>query len=92
MDKLLFGISGLPKGDGSKKFTYKTAIIYLKQIGLDALEMPFVRSVNITDKNKDEVYKAKEEQSFYLSAHGSYFVNLNAVEEEKAEPVYWENY
>lgn len=83
MDKLLFGISGLPKGDGSKKFTYKTAIIYLKQIGLDALEMPFVRSVNITDKNKDEVYKAKEEQSFYLSAHGSYFVNLNAVEEEK---------
>ena len=53
------------------------------QIGLDALEMPFVRSVNITDKNKDKVYNAKEQNSFYLSAHGSYFVNLNAEEDEK---------
>jgi deoxyribonuclease-4 len=85
LDKLLFGISGIPIGDGSKKFTYKTAIKYLKDIGLDAMELPFVRSVNITDKNKGEVLASKLENDFYLSAHGSYYVNLNAEEIEKQE-------
>ncbi|MFD3157548.1 TIM barrel protein [Haloimpatiens sp. FM7330] len=85
MDRLLFGISGLPIGDGDKKFTYQTAIPYLKKIGLDAMELPFVRSVNITNKNKDAVLKSKLENDFYLSAHGSYFINLNAVELEKQE-------
>jgi len=85
LDKLLFGISGLPTGDGSVKFTYKTGIEYLKNIGLNAMELAFVRSVNITDKNKDTVLKAKLDNDFYLSAHGSYFINLNADEEEKQE-------
>jgi deoxyribonuclease IV len=49
------------------------------------MEMPFVRSVNVTDKNKDEILKEKIENDFYLSAHGSYFINLNADELEKQE-------
>ncbi|WP_315122322.1 TIM barrel protein [uncultured Clostridium sp.] len=85
MDKLLFGISGLPIGESSSKFTYKSGIEYLKNTGLDSMELPFVRSVNITDKNKEEVLKSKLNNDFYLSAHGSYFINLNAVEEEKIE-------
>ena len=85
MDKLLFGISGLPIGDGDTKYTYKSGITYLKSLGLDAMELPFVRSVNITDKNKDEVLKAKTSEDFYLSAHGSYYINLNAEEKEKQE-------
>lgn len=83
MDKLLFGISGLPMGDGNTKFNYASGITYLKSIGLEAMELPFVRSVNVTDKNKDEIFKRKIENNFYLSAHGSYFINLNADEEEK---------
>jgi deoxyribonuclease-4 len=85
MEKLLFGISGIPIGDNNTKFTYKTAIPYLKNIGLDAMELPFVRSVNITDKNKTEVLISKDENDFYLSAHGSYYINLNADELEKQE-------
>lgn len=85
MDKLLFGISGLPIGDGSKKFNYISAIPFLKSIGLDAMELPFVHSVNVTDKNKDSILKAKIESNFYLSAHGSYYINLNADEIEKQE-------
>lgn len=83
MDKLLFGISGLPLGNGTQKFDYKSGIKYLKEIGLEAMELPFVRSVNVTDKNKDGILKAKLEEDFYLSAHGSYFINLNAEEQEK---------
>ncbi|GAA0115815.1 TIM barrel protein [Clostridium senegalense] len=85
MDNLLFGISGLPLGELNSKFTYKTGIPYLKNLGLDAMELPFVRSVNITDKNKDDVLKAKNDNNFYLSAHGSYYINLNADEIEKQE-------
>lgn len=84
MDKLLFGISGLPLGEGDK-FTYATGIEYLASIGLDAMEFPFVRSVNVTNKNREAILKAKDKNNFYLSAHGSYYINLNAVEEEKIE-------
>lgn len=84
MDKLLFGISGLPLGTGDK-FTYATGIEYLHNIGLDAMELPFVRSINVTDKNRLSIIEAKEKYNIYLSAHGSYFINLNAVEEEKKE-------
>lgn len=85
MDRLLFGISGTPIGDGKKKFDYKAGIEYLKSMGLDAMELPFVRSVNITDKNKAGVLKAKYENDFYLSAHGSYYINLNSDEPLKQE-------
>lgn len=83
MDRLMFGISGLPFGNGSTKFNYKSAITYLKGMGLDAMELPFVKSVNVTEKNKDEILEEKIKNDFYLSAHGSYFINLNADEELK---------
>jgi deoxyribonuclease-4 len=85
MDKLLFGISGLPIGDGNRKFEYKSGISFLRSIGLDAMELPFVRSINVTDKNREGILKAKEDNDFYLSAHGSYFINLNSEEMEKQE-------
>lgn len=85
MERLLFGISGLPVGDGATKFNYKSGITYLKSIGLDAMELPFVRNVNVTAKNKDEIFEEKKARDFYLSAHGSYFINLNADETEKQE-------
>jgi deoxyribonuclease-4 len=84
MEKLLFGVSGLPIG-GGRKFTYASGIGYLKQYGLDALELLFVRSVNVSDKNKDQITASKLEHDFYLSAHGSYYINLNAHEPDKLE-------
>ena len=85
MDKLIFGISGLPLGNGSKKFNYASGIDYLKSIGLDAMELLFVRNVNVTDKNKSIILKTKFDNNIYLSAHGSHYLNLNAEEYEKQE-------
>ena len=85
LDKLLFGISGLPIGDGSLKFNYASGIEYVKLIGLDAMELLFVRSVNVTPKNKSIILKTKLENDVYLSAHGSHYINLNADECEKQE-------
>lgn len=84
MEKLLFGISGLPLGDG-RKLTYATGITHLKGLGLDAMELPFVRSVNVTDKNKDAIRQSKDANDFSLSAHGSYYINLNAADTQKQD-------
>jgi deoxyribonuclease IV len=84
LDRLLFGISGLPLGVG-QKFNYASAIPYLKEFGLDAMELLFVRSVNVSDKNKDTILRNKLAHDFYLSAHGSYYINLNAASPEKRE-------
>ncbi|MCM0081751.1 TIM barrel protein [Geomonas sp. Red32] len=81
MERLLFGISGLPLGNG-RKFNYASAISYLKEFELDAMELLFVRSINVSDKNKDAILRNKLAHDFYLSAHGSYFINLNAETKE----------
>jgi deoxyribonuclease IV len=85
MDKLLFGISGLPIGNGIKNINYASGIDYAKSIGLDAMELLFVRNVNVTEKNKDIILKTKLENDFYLSAHGSHYINLNTDETEKQD-------
>ncbi|MEG0772578.1 TIM barrel protein [Clostridium sp.] len=85
MEKLLFGISGLPIGNDSNKLNYASGIDYIKSIGLDAMELLFVRSVNVTDKNKDIIFKSKLDNGVYLSAHGSHYINLNAEELEKQQ-------
>ena len=71
MEKLKFGISGLPLGDGSRKFNYASGIEYVSAIGLDALELLFVRSVNVTDKNCGDILAAKIKHKVYLSASRS---------------------
>jgi len=85
MDTLLFGISGLPLGNGSTKYNYASGIDYAKSIGLDAMELLFVRNVNVTDNNKSLILEAKIKNDFYLSAHGSHYINLNANESDKQE-------
>lgn len=84
MDRLLFGVSGLPLGPcgGKKKFTYATGIDYLAGLGLDAMELPFVRSVNVSERNAPDILAAKGRHGFHLTAHGSYYVNLAAEEPE----------
>ncbi|HBG11697.1 MAG TPA: AP endonuclease, partial [Clostridium sp.] len=62
MKKLLFGISGLPIHNGTKKYNYASAIHYLKSVGLDAMELLFVRNVNVTDRNKVAILEAKNKE------------------------------
>jgi deoxyribonuclease IV len=85
MDKLLFGISGLPIGGNLKKVNYASGIEYIQSLGLDAMELLFVRNVNVTDNNKDLIVKAKQENDIYLSAHGSHYINLNADQTDKQQ-------
>ena len=75
----------MPIGNGLRKFNYASGIEYIKSIGLDAMELLFVRNVNVTEKNRYTILKTKLDNDFYLSAHGSHYINLNAEEYEKQD-------
>jgi Endonuclease IV len=62
------------------KLRRRTLYFILKLVSLDAMELTFTRFVNVTENNKDKILKSKHENSIYLSAHSSYYINLNAEE------------
>ena len=59
-----------------------SGINYLREINLDGTELEFVRQVYLNEKSADEVKKAAKDD-LLLTAHGSYFINLNSAEKEK---------
>jgi len=78
MDKLLFGTAGIPIN--SKGSTTAEGIASVKRLGLGAMELEFVRSVNITKEKAPEVKKSAEENNIVLTCHAPYYINLNSLE------------
>ena len=54
----------------------------MKALGLGCMELEFVRNVNVSAEKIPGVRKATEENGIALTAHGSYYINLNAHDEE----------
>ena len=77
---LRFGTAGIPKccngttGDGIEE---------VRKLGLESLELEFVRSINISEKRAPEIKEASKKHDVVLTSHGQYFINLNAQEPEK---------
>jgi len=80
---LLFGPAGVP--NCSEKKDTISGIKKVKEIGLDCMEMEFVYGVRIKDDQAEEIKKVSEELNVVLTAHGPYYINLNAKEKSKAE-------
>jgi len=81
MEKLLFGTAGIPlssKGSGTVK-----GISGVKKLGLGAMELEFVRSVNISKAKAPEVKKSAEKNNIVLTCHAPYYINLNSLEKVK---------
>lgn len=83
MDKLVFATAGIPIK--TKPRTYKAAFEHLQKLGLGGLEVEFVRGVNMPSSTQEEVRKLISENGMTLSAHGPFYINLNAQEEDKVE-------
>lgn len=82
MEKLNFLTAGMPlKTD--KKLGYEDAFKVIKDMGLDGIELEFVQGVRISDKSKKLV--KDESKNLVFTAHGPYYINLNAREDEKIE-------
>ncbi len=83
MDKLLFGTAGIPARTKPRK--YDKAFEDLTQMNLGCMEVEFVRGVNMNPNTIPIVKEASSEAGIVLTAHGPYYVNLNAKEQEKVE-------
>lgn len=78
MDKLNFLTAGKPLKADEKG--YDVAIDILKEMDLDGLEVELVHGVKMSESSR-KILKA--EKNLIFTAHGPYYINLNAREEEK---------
>ena len=81
MNKLLFGTAGIPLC--TKKHTTQDGIAQVRELGLDAMELEFVQSVNIGMEKAPEVKKTAETNAVTLTCHGQYYINLASLEPAK---------
>jgi len=80
-EKLLFGTAGVP--DSSPQTSTLSALQHLSEMGLDCLEMEFVRGVKIGSDTAARIKTKAAVLGIRLSAHAPYYVNLNSVEAGK---------
>src|SRR3989344_3384065 len=74
--QLLFGPSGIPHS--TQKPTTANGIRRVKELGLDSMELAFVRAVNISSEKVPEILSVTKETGTWLTCHGQYYVNLNS--------------
>lgn len=83
MVKICFGTGGTPHS--SKASGTLAGIERIHDLGLDSMELEFVRGVHMGEELADEVKAKADELGVKLSAHGPYFINLNAQEAHKVD-------
>jgi deoxyribonuclease-4 len=81
MDKLLFGTGGTPHS--SRTASTIDGIRRIAELKLGCMEMEFVRGVKMGEAAARLVAETAAKEGVKLSAHGPYFINLNAREPEK---------
>ena len=81
MEKLLFGTGGTPHS--SRTASTIDGIKRIAELGLGCMEIEFVQGVRMGETGARLVAETAQSEGVKLSAHGPYFINLNAREPEK---------
>ncbi len=79
--KLLFGTAGTPirsKDRGSLR-----GVQAVRELGLDCMELEFVRGVRMKPELAQQVGRAAKKNDIVLTAHGPYYINLNSLDAQK---------
>lgn len=79
--KLNFGTAGIPLSTQDRSTI--NGVKRVSELSLSAMELEFVHSVNLNTITATQVKKVAESSGVFLTCHGSYYINLNSVEEEK---------
>jgi deoxyribonuclease-4 len=77
-----FGTVGSPISTPKKPGGSVGAVIRIAELGLQGLELGWVRSVRVSEQTCQEIKSAGEEHQVALSVHAPYYINLNADEQE----------
>jgi deoxyribonuclease-4 len=81
MEKLLFGSAGVPHSAGIRSTI--GGIERVAALGLGCMELEFVQGVKMGRETALTVAEVAYSRKIALTAHGPYFINLNASEPEK---------
>ena len=81
--RLLFGTGGVPLSTRSP--TTESGIERVAALGLDCMEVQFVRGVHMGEETACRVAEVARRSGVRLSAHAPYFINLNSHDEEKLQ-------
>ncbi len=79
--KLMFSSAGIPRN--AKGGDTLEGIRAVRNLGLDAMELEFVRRINISKEKAPEVKRQAEKHNVFLTCHAPYYINLNAKEKQK---------
>ena len=79
--ELLFGTGGVPVS--AKSRSTEAGIERIAELGLGCMEVEFVQGVKMSPQVAVSVGELAARKKVVLTAHGPYFVNLNAVEPQK---------
>jgi deoxyribonuclease-4 len=82
-EKLHFATAGIPLA--VKKKGYIEGLKYNLERGITGMEIEFVHGVKIKNEYVPQIKEFAEQNNMLITAHGPYYINLNAVEEEKIE-------
>jgi deoxyribonuclease-4 len=79
--ELLFGTAGVPVS--AKLRSTEAGIERIAELGLGCMEVEFVQGVKMSPQVAVSVGELAAKKKVVLTAHGPYFINLNAVERQK---------
>lgn len=74
--KLLFGPAGVPRHAASRDS--EAGIARVKHVGLDCMEVEFVRGISMGDEKAARVRAVAEEAGIALTVHAPYYINFNS--------------
>jgi len=83
VDRLRFGTAGIPIS--TPKRSTIDGIVHVRNLGLDAMELEFVRGVNLRPELAKKIKYVAKKHDVLLTAHAPYYINLNAAEKAKVE-------
>ena len=73
--RLRFGTAGIPISTLNRGTI--NGIKQVKKLGLEGMELEFVRRVNISEDKTAEIKKIAKSNDVILTCHGQYYINLN---------------
>ncbi len=83
IDKLHFGTAGIPISSPKKNSI--DGLKTVKSLGLDGMELEFVRGVKMGFSMADQVRSVAAELGILLSVHAPYYINFNSSDREKVK-------
>ncbi len=83
MNTLRFGTAGTPISSPSRDSI--SGVEQVRELGLDCMEVEFVRGVKMGGEAAEKVGQAAARNDVALSVHAPYYINLNSRELEKVE-------